>query len=282
MQFDYLYTAANLYAFMLKLEPVRDKDVFKRLLVETNIQVPEWKPNTKFLTQVKSEVESAESQDKEKKPILHDDEVKIKQLTDELNAYDISHCIKLEPADFEKDDDTNFHIDYITACSNTRAWNYEINAATRHKCKMIAGKIIPAVATTTAMVTGLVEIEILKYILGLEKNKFLCANANLGLGQLRLFEPVAPKKAVSQYDVELGFHVKPIPDGFTIWDKVVINHGDLTIKELVTLFPEIHHGCKIDNIFFKQKKKNRRKRSTFSNLGQICYRSKSKRKKCKK
>jgi len=119
--------------------------------------------------------------------------------------------------------------------------------------KMIAGKIIPAVATTTSMITGLVEIELFKLLLGLEKNKFLCANANLGLGQLRLFEPVAPKKATAHFDIVLGFDVKPIPDGFTIWDKVVINRGNLTIKELVTLFPEIHHGCKIDNIFFIQK-----------------------------
>ena len=41
---------------------------------------------------------------------------------------------------FEKDDDTNFHIDWITATSNMRAWNYEVPQASRHKCKMIAGQ----------------------------------------------------------------------------------------------------------------------------------------------
>lgn len=31
---------------------------------------------------------------------------------------------KLSPVEFEKDDDSNFHMDFITACSNLRASNY--------------------------------------------------------------------------------------------------------------------------------------------------------------
>jgi len=35
------------------------------------------------------------------------------------------------PADFEKDDDTNFHIDFINAASNLRARNYTIPECNR-------------------------------------------------------------------------------------------------------------------------------------------------------
>jgi len=162
---------------------------------------------------------------------------------------------RLRPIDFEKDDDKNFHIDFVTACSNMRAWNYEIVLATRHKCKMIAGKIIPAVATTTAMITGLVEMEFYKLILGLDKNKFLCCNANLGLGSLRLFEPAPPKAAVEFHDeISMGI-VKPVPPGFTSWDKVIVNRGDLTVREFIDVFPDVHFGCTIESLFFKNLKK---------------------------
>lgn len=68
------------------------------------------------------------------------------------------------PAEFEKDDDTNFHIDFIHAAANLRARNYKIAECDHQKTKMIAGKIIPAIATTTAMITGCVTAEIYKFV----------------------------------------------------------------------------------------------------------------------
>lgn len=73
------------------------------------------------------------------------------------------------PQEFEKDDDTNYHIKWITSASNCRAELYNIQTVDEFTTKGIAGKIIPAVATTTSLTVGLICLEVLKYVKGCRK-----------------------------------------------------------------------------------------------------------------
>jgi len=73
--------------------------------------------------------------------------------------------------EFEKDDSSNWHVSFVTATSNLRALNYNIPPASYQETKGIAGRIIPAIATTTSVVSGLIVLEMLKYML--EKNKLI-------------------------------------------------------------------------------------------------------------
>ena len=71
-----------------------------------------------------------------------------KELEDVAAGFELKK--PLEEADFEKDDDFNFHIGFITQASNLRSDNYHIANADFQKVKLVAGRIIPAIATTTA------------------------------------------------------------------------------------------------------------------------------------
>ncbi len=64
--------------------------------------------------------------------------------------------------DFDKDDDS--HVDFITATANLRAMMYRLDPVDRYKVKKIAGQIVPAIATTTACVSGLVATELVKWV----------------------------------------------------------------------------------------------------------------------
>jgi ubiquitin-activating enzyme E1 len=73
--------------------------------------------------------------------------------------------IVLKAEEFEKDDISNWHVQFVTATSNLRAINYGIPPATFQETKGIAGRIIPAIATTTSVVSGLIVLEMVKYML---------------------------------------------------------------------------------------------------------------------
>jgi ubiquitin-activating enzyme E1 len=264
LQFSFLFNTTNLYAVMYNLPPVRNPEEFKKLLIDAGIRPPEFQVDKKLMSKVQNEVKeeeskhpaaagaeaTAEKKEHVKPQLDESDEQRLVTLLKTLELVDRKILRPLVKAQFEKDDDKNFHIDFITACSNMRAWNYHIPIATRHKCKMIAGKIIPAVATTTAMITGLVEMELYKLVLGLPIDKFCNSNINLAVSDFKLFEPCGPKGAKEAYDpIEMEV-VIPVPPGWTCWDKIIIK-GDLTVQEFLVAFSEKHHECRFVSLFIR-------------------------------
>lgn len=94
--------------------------------------------------------------------------------------------------EFEKDNDD--HIRFVTVVSNLRAQNYGIEQQDEFTTKKIAGKIIPAIATTTSLVSGLVALEAYKIVLGMNrlddyKNYFV----NLAIPLFTGSEPIEGK-----------------------------------------------------------------------------------------
>lgn len=95
---------------------------------------------------------------------MKSEEISVDDLSSKFESLSIRRPeSKFYPHMFEKDDDSNYHIMFIRAASNLRATNYGISTLSFEETKSIAGKIIPAVATTTSLVSGLSTIEIMKY-----------------------------------------------------------------------------------------------------------------------
>jgi len=66
--------------------------------------------------------------------------------------------------EFSKDSDLD--LDFVTAATNLRAYTFGIPLQSRFDVKSIAGNIIPAIATTNAMVAGLQALEAVKLLRG--------------------------------------------------------------------------------------------------------------------
>lgn len=211
----FIEAVANLWAEVCML---KEKITQKQILQFVK------KVSPPLITHKTTKIASNEQQQKEL-----DEQAKGKpldELLDLLPTNEEIESMNVKTLEFEKDDDTNFHIDFVTSTSNLRATNYGIVHADKFKTKGIAGKIIPAVVTTTALVSGLVSAELIKVIRGENRiEKYYNTFSNLALPVLAFSEPIkiATKK---MGNLE-----------YSLWNN--FKFDDLTINEIITNFDRL-------------------------------------------
>lgn len=150
-----------------------------------------------------------------------------------------------QPLEYDKD---TWHVDFVYSAANLRARNYKIKEQSRHFIRGVSGKIIPAIATTTAVVSGLCVLEIIKYALRENVNDEECGagestacdtneaggkTANSGPGApalknafldlampfLALADPVPPQ--------QLSYEVNGVKTPYTLWSRIELKDSRL-------------------------------------------------------
>ncbi|GLT71501.1 hypothetical protein SLA2020_435150 [Shorea laevis] len=204
------------------------------------IPIPDWVKNAKKLAEAVDRVMVPEFEPKKDVKIVTDekatsistssidDSAVIEELIKKLEQCqkNLIPGFRMKPIQFEKDDDTNFHMDMIAGLANMRARNYSIPEVDKLKAKFIAGRIIPAIATSTAMATGLVCLELYKVLDGGHKlEDYRNTFANLALPLFSMAEPVPPKV------------IKHQNMNWTVWDRWIMK-GNPTLRELIQWLKE--------------------------------------------
>jgi len=242
---NFIVAASNLRATMFGIEGTVTEELLPSILEK--IDVPAFKP--------KEGVKIA-ANDEENKQM---DEAKGDDFESEcasmLKTIPPTSVTSLTPIEFDKDIDE--HMLFITACSNLRALNYSIPTEDTHRSRAIAGRIIPAIATTTALVTGLICLELYKLVSEEEKkvDDYKSGFCNLAIPFMTLSEPPAPAKTKAL--------VKGKEWNWTAWDSLDVDKGDITLKEFMEHFKDeynldvsmLSQGVSILYSFFANKKK---------------------------
>ncbi|XP_023087289.1 ubiquitin-like modifier-activating enzyme 7 isoform X4 [Piliocolobus tephrosceles] len=221
MHLLYVLAAANLYAQMHGLPGSQDSTALRELLK----LLPQPDPQQMapiFASNLELASASAELGPEQ-----------LKELNKALEVWTVGPPLK--PLMFEKDDDSNFHVDFVAAAASLRCQNYGIPPVNRAQSKRIVGQIIPAIATSTAAVAGLLGLELYKVVGGPRpRSAFRHSYLHLAENYLIRYMPFAPA-------IQTFHHLK-----WTCWDRLKVPAGqpERTLELLLAYLQE-QHGLRV-------------------------------------
>ena len=258
---------ANMFNIKIPYDNPRNRKAKMEMAEQVkDVVVEEFKPNALKAKEIENEVENNNTSsnndnnvDKPKEEEINtntntsdSDNINtlIKELKTLITTYttkrkdnSLSNEVKLTSTEFEKDNDANFHIDIIYAMSALRCRNYKLEIMDWIKVKIKAGRIIPALATTTAAIAGLQTIELVKIIKNVSVHLYRNSYLNLAIPFLQSSEPGQCKKIILREGLSTD-----------LWDRweVVLSGNNQNIKALFNMLKTRYLFCPKD--VFKKKK----------------------------
>ncbi|RXN25536.1 ubiquitin-like modifier-activating enzyme 6 [Labeo rohita] len=223
LHFSFVVSAARLFSEIYNIQYSEEKLSYEAVSsVLAEVEVPEYRPAEKHI----ETDETIKKPDQLKMTVSSEEEREaIIQLQEAINSNFVTpERLRMTALSFEKDDDSNGHMDFVASASALRAHMYAIEAADRLQTKRIAGKIIPAIATSTAAVAGLVSLELMKVAGGYGFELFKNCFFNLAIPVMVLTETAQVKRTQIREDIS-----------FSIWDRwTIFGHEDFTLSDFIS------------------------------------------------
>ena len=139
---------------------------------------------------------------------------------------------------FQKDDPAKGHVAFVTHASNLRALAHSIAPASELETRRVAGRIVPALITTTAFVSACSSIELCKILKKAPLRAHRNAFVNLALPFFAFVQPAPALERRGVGDEEQ----------WNLWDRVVVHEpkGGMTLKSLFRFLKEKYRHTEID------------------------------------
>lgn len=219
LHIEFVVSVANLRAEMYGI-PIEPWNKEKLTLALSKVDVPVFRIADNLKIPANDEEAKAMN---EAKTAEQDVDQQCSDLLTALKSISASSRVHLNVMEFDKDIDS--HMRVVTACSNLRARNYTIPEADLYTSRGIAGRIIPAIATTTALVTGFICLEIYKILQKKPITAYSNTFTNLAISLFTSMEPEPPKVTVSM--------IKGVEWKWTSWDKIAVDYVGITLTGLL-------------------------------------------------
>ena len=262
LHIEFIVATSNMLAELYRIPGANDMSIFNKVL--PTVKVPSFNPSDGITIATTDEEAKAEAQKASSVPMDIDDQCK--EIYNSLpSPTSLGPGFVLKTIEFDKDIDSQMRV--IAACSNLRARNYKITEADLHTSRGIAGKITPAIATTTALVTGAICLEIYKLLQDKPVNQYMNSFNNLAIPLFTNMEPNPPKVTATTLKGEEW--------KWTLWDRIDINKPTLTLTQLLQYLEE-EYGLEISmfssgvtilySSFMNKKKMDERKNMTMKQV----------------
>lgn len=122
--------------------------------------------------------------------------------------------------------------------ANCRSQNYKLDEMDWLTVKLKAGRIVPALATTTAAIAGLQALEMVKVMKGLKKEDFRNIFLNLAVPFLQAGEPADVMKEKLLDDLSVS-----------IWDRWELkDFKEGTLKSMMVKIEELYKGLEVRDV----------------------------------